>query len=117
MTLESREIVYAEFAASNVKRFVLSVALLVDKGIGVTFSANGMTLTNPDGQLVRTKRQGSLLFLPKELAAPLEENETFRRAMEPFGQDEEERIPEHGVRVRPEDLLRAPDVREAGGGG
>lgn len=101
MTMENGDAVYEEFAASKVKTFVLTIAQLVEKGIEVKLSPGGTTLTSPEGRVVKAKRKGSLLFLPTELIA-----------MEPFKQDEEERLPEHGERVGLE-----ADVREAGEGG
>lgn len=109
MTLENGETVYAEFAASSVKRFVLLAAQMVGKGIEVASSPSGTSLTHPDGRVISARRNCSLFFLPAELVASLEEDETFRRAMELFGPDEEERIPERGDRVRPEGLLRTPE--------
>lgn len=85
-------------------RFVLSAAQQVDKGIEVKFSPSGTTLTSPAGKVVKAKRKGSLLSYA-ELIAPVQDEGAFRRAMEPFEQNEEGRGPVEGEEVRPEGLL------------
>lgn len=67
---------------------------------------------SPTGTVAKARRHGSLFFRPAEFIAPVVDEGAFRRAMEPFDQDEEDRVPVEGEEVRPEEVLRAPDVCE-----
>lgn len=112
MTLESGGTVFAEFSASNVKRFVLSMAQLEYKCIEAKFSPSGKTLTSPAGRVVKAKRRIAIIPTGGVDRAGRGRRSNSTRA-EPFDQDEESRVPEQGEEVCPEELLRAPDVCEA----
>lgn len=63
MTTEHGDTAHADFAASSVKRFVLSVAQVADNGIEAKPPTSGSTLTSPAGKAVSAKKTRSL-FLP-----------------------------------------------------
>lgn len=105
-------IVHAESAASNVNRSALSRALLGHKGMEVKFSPSRTTLASSTWKGGQGEGDGIVFILPTKLVTPVEDEETLQTAMEVFDEDQEERAPVGGEQVRPEELLRAPDMQD-----